>query len=151
LISLFKKVKVTTSFVEKLEKEPGYLEFLKEVDLKRHELQKSKPTRKDEQINDIEVGEDTHQEEIKQAKKKVDEKFKELHQILEKYQVHMTVEEMAKQGPCNINFLEELLKTTMDSSEEDCVSLTEECRINFEVITTVKFDGEGCYTLYLCI
>jgi hypothetical protein len=48
LISLFKKVKVMTSFLEKLEKEPRYLEFQKEIDLKRHELQKSKPTRKEE-------------------------------------------------------------------------------------------------------
>jgi len=35
LISLFMKVKVTTSFVEKLKKESGYLEFQKEVDIKR--------------------------------------------------------------------------------------------------------------------
>jgi len=61
LISLFKKVKVSTSFVEKLEKELGYLEFQKGVDLKRQELQKSKPIRKEEHINVIEVGEDTRQ------------------------------------------------------------------------------------------
>lgn len=35
----------------------------------------------------------------------------------------------------------------MDSSEEDYITLTEECRINFEVPATVRFDGEGCYTL----
>lgn len=35
LISLFKKVRVKTSFVEKPEKEPQYLDFHKEVDLKR--------------------------------------------------------------------------------------------------------------------
>lgn len=78
------------------------------------------------------------------------EEFKELHQILEKYQVHMPKEEMAKQSPCCINFLQELLKTTMDSSEEeDYITLTEECRINFEVPATVKFDGEGWYTLHV--
>jgi len=46
LISSFKKIKVSTSFVENLEKEPWYLDFYKEVDLKRQELQKSKPTEK---------------------------------------------------------------------------------------------------------
>jgi hypothetical protein len=35
LISLLNKVKVTTSFVDKLEKELGYLEFQQAVDLKR--------------------------------------------------------------------------------------------------------------------
>jgi len=35
LINLIKKIKVTSSFVEKLEKEPGYLEFQQEVDLRR--------------------------------------------------------------------------------------------------------------------
>ena len=40
LISLLKKVKVATSFVEKLEKEQWYLEFQKEVDLKRQPLLK---------------------------------------------------------------------------------------------------------------
>jgi len=34
LINLLKKVKVTSSFVKKLEKESGYLEFQQEVDLK---------------------------------------------------------------------------------------------------------------------
>jgi len=57
---------------------------------------------------------------------------------------------MAKQSPCCINFLQELLKTTVDSSEEDYISLTEECHINFDVSATVKFDGEGCYTLPVC-
>jgi len=90
---------MTTSFGEKLQKEPGYLDFQKGVDLKRQELQKSKPTRKEEHINSIEVGEDTREAEIKQAKEEVAENFKELHQILEKYQVHMPVEEMAKQSP----------------------------------------------------
>jgi hypothetical protein len=66
-------VKVTISFVEKLIKEPSYLEFHKEVDLKQQELQKSKPTGKEEQINAIEVGEDTLQVEIKQVKKEVAE------------------------------------------------------------------------------
>jgi len=40
LVLLFKKVKVKTSFLEKLEKEPLYLEFQKEVDLKRQPLLK---------------------------------------------------------------------------------------------------------------
>jgi len=35
LVKLLKRVKVTSSFVEKLEKEPGYLEFQQEVELKR--------------------------------------------------------------------------------------------------------------------
>jgi len=55
----------------------------------------------------------------------------------------MPVVEMAKQSPCYINFLQELLKTTMDSSEEDYVTLTEEYCINFEVPATIKFDGEA--------
>jgi len=42
LITLLKKMKVTSSFVGKLEKEPGYLEFQQELDLKRQELMKSK-------------------------------------------------------------------------------------------------------------
>lgn len=46
LISLFKKVKVTTSFVDKQEMEPGYLEFQKEIDRKRQEPQEPKPTGK---------------------------------------------------------------------------------------------------------
>ena len=48
LVKLLKKVKITHSFVEKLEKEPGYLEFQQEVELKRHELLKSKQAGKDE-------------------------------------------------------------------------------------------------------
>jgi len=39
----------------------------------------------------------------------------------------------------------------MDSFEEDYVTLTEECHINFEVLATIKYDGEGCYTLPVCI
>jgi len=42
LISLLKKVKVTTSFLNKLEKELEYLEFQREVELKQQELLKSK-------------------------------------------------------------------------------------------------------------
>lgn len=63
----------------------------------------------------------------------------------------MLVEEMAKQSMCCINFLQELLKTTVNSSEEDYISLTVECRINFEVHVSAKFDGEGCYTLPVCM
>jgi len=47
LITLLKKVKVTSSFVEKLEKESGYLEFQQEVELKRQELLKSKQAGKE--------------------------------------------------------------------------------------------------------
>jgi hypothetical protein len=42
LINLLKKIKVISSFVEKLEKEPGYLEFQQEADLRQQELLKSK-------------------------------------------------------------------------------------------------------------
>jgi len=48
-------------------------------------------------------------------------------------------------------FSAKLLKTTVDSSEEDYISLTEECRINFKVHVSAKFDGEGCYTLLVCM
>jgi len=37
----------------------------------------------------IEVGEDTRQTEIEQAKEEVTEEFKELHNILERYKVKM--------------------------------------------------------------
>jgi len=63
----------------------------------------------------------------------------------------MPIEEMVKQSLCCINFLQELLKSTLNSSEEEHVSLTEECRLNFELSTSVKFSGEGCYTLLVCI
>jgi len=55
----------------------------------------------------------------------------------------MPVEEMAKQSPYYIKFLQALLITTLDLSEEDFITLTEECRINFEVPATAKFNGEG--------
>jgi len=48
-------VKVTSSFVEKLEKEPGYLKFQQEVYLKRHELLESKQVGKKEQIHSVVV------------------------------------------------------------------------------------------------
>jgi len=48
LVRLLKKVKVTHSFVEKLEKEPEYVELQQEVELKRQELLKWKQAGKDE-------------------------------------------------------------------------------------------------------
>jgi len=60
LISLLKKVKVTSSFVEKLEKEPEYLEFQQEVDRKRQELLKSKQVGKDEEIHSVEIEKEKH-------------------------------------------------------------------------------------------
>jgi len=47
LIKLLKKVKVTSSFVESPEEEPGYLEFQQEVDRKQQEFLKSKQVGKD--------------------------------------------------------------------------------------------------------
>jgi len=48
LIKLLKKVNVTSSFVKNLDKNPGYLEFQQEVELRRQELLKSKQAGEDE-------------------------------------------------------------------------------------------------------
>ena len=74
----------------------------------------------------IEVGEDTRQTEIEQAKEEVTEEFKELHNILERYKVKMSIEEMVEQTPCYISFLEKLLQTTVALSNEDFISLSKE-------------------------
>jgi len=59
----------------------------------------------------------------------------------------MSIKEMAEQSPCCIKFLQELLKTNVDLSEEELISLTSECHDTYKVPDEVKFDGEGCFTL----
>jgi len=92
------------------------------------------------------VGEDTREADIEQAKK-VAEEFKELHQILNMNQVKMPIEEMAEKSICCIKFLQEPLKATGDSSDENIISLSKECHFTFEVPAKVWFDGKGCFTL----
>jgi uncharacterized glyoxalase superfamily protein PhnB len=87
VITLLKKVKVTSSFVEKLEKEPGYLEFQQEVDLKRQELQKSKQAGKEQQIHSVEVKREKLQTEDNQRDDNVPPEFNALHQILKQHKV----------------------------------------------------------------
>jgi len=150
LINLLKKVKVTSSFVEKLEKEPGYLEF-QQVDLRRQELLISIQAGKDEQIHSVELKRETHQTEDKQRDENVPPELNALHQILKKYKVIMPIKEMAKQSPCCIMFLQELLKKHVDLSEEEIISLTSECHLTHKVPVEVRFDGEGCFTLSIKI
>jgi len=65
LINLLNRVKVTSSFVEKLETDPEYLEFQQEVDLRQQELLKSKQAGKDDHIHSVEVERETPQTEDK--------------------------------------------------------------------------------------
>jgi len=95
LITLLKKVKVTSSFVEKLVKEPRYLIFQQEVDLKRQELLKSKQAGKEEQIHSVEMNKGKPQTKYKQKDENIPQEFNALHQILKQYQVNMPVKEMA--------------------------------------------------------
>ena len=104
LINLLKRVKVTSSFVEKLEKEPGYLEFQQEVDLKWQELLKSKQAVKKEQIHSVEVEREKPQTQEEQEDSNVPPELNVLHQILEQYKVVMPIKEMAEQSPCCVMF-----------------------------------------------
>jgi len=147
LINLLKKVKVTSSFVEKLEKEPGYIEFQQEVDLKRQELLESKQVGKKEQIHSVEVERERLQSEDKQGDENVHPELNVLHEILKQYKVVMPIKEMVEQSPCCVMFLQELLKKHADLSEEELISLTSECHLTHEVPAEAKFDREGCFTL----
>jgi len=102
---------VTTAFVERLQKESGYLAFQHEVDLKGQELLKSKQFGKDKQIHLVEVTKEKPQTKDNQEDANVRPEFNALHQILKQYKVNMLFKEMAEQSPCCIKFLQELLKT----------------------------------------
>lgn len=115
---------MTSSFVEKLEKESGYLEFQQEVDLKRQELLKSKQAEKQEQIHSAEVDKERPQREDKQKDGDMPPKYNTLQYILKQYRVTMPIKEMADQSRCCIKFLQELLKINADLSKEELIPLT---------------------------
>ncbi|KEH32981.1 hypothetical protein MTR_3g012370 [Medicago truncatula] len=59
----------------------------------------------------------------------------------------MPITETVEQIPCCIKFLQELLKTNANLSEEEFISLSSEFHHTYEVPAVVRFDGEGCFTL----
>jgi hypothetical protein len=89
---LIKKVKVTSSFVEKLEKESGYI-------FKRQELLKSKQAGKEEHIHSVEVDKKRPQTEDKQKDEDVPPDYNALHYILKQCRVIMPIKKMAEQSP----------------------------------------------------
>jgi len=94
----------------------------------------------------VEVNIEKPQTEDKQKAKNILPEFNALHQILKQYKVIIPIKEMAKQSPCCIKFLQEILKISADLSEE-LIPLTSECHHTYEVPAEVKFNGEGCFTL----
>ena len=138
LVKLLKKVMVTSSFMEKLEKELGYLQFQQEVELRRQEFLKSKQGGKDEQIHLVEVNRETPQTEDHQKEENVPPELNVLHQILKQYKVIMPIKEMAKQSQCCIMFLQELLKIHVDLSEEELISLHQLGTVNNLQISSTK-------------
>jgi hypothetical protein len=114
-------------------------------------LQKSKEAAKDDQIHLVEVTEDKPQTEDKKEEKDVPPEFNALHQILKQYKVNMSIKKIAEQSPCCIKFLQGILKTNDDQSEEEFISLSTEFHHTHEVLVVVRFDGEGFITFHVRI
>jgi len=95
----------------------------------------------------MEVERETPRTEGKQRDENVPPEYNVLHHILKQYKVIMPIKKMVEQSPCCIMFFQELLKTRVDISKEELISLTSKCHNTYEVPTKVRFDGEGCFTL----
>lgn len=65
--------------------------------------------------------------------------------------MNMPITETVEQIPCCIKFLQELLKTNANLSEEEFISLSSKFHHTYEVPAVVRFDGEGCFTLLVRI
>jgi hypothetical protein len=94
-------------------------------------------------IHSVEIEREKPQTENKQEDKDVPPGYNALHFILKKYRVVMPIKEMTEQSPCCIKFLQELLKTDVDLSEEELVSLTSEFHNMYEVPLKLGLMVEG--------